>query len=84
MWRLLPLKRKPQKTVNKDSGLAKILGDKIDEYISYLDSNEEDIAKIVSELSTRNLSDSQKDTIKNSYSEYEKVAKNLTSYLEKY
>lgn len=78
------MKRKPQKTVNKDSGLAKILGDKIDEYISYLDSNEEDIAKIVSELSTRNLSDSQKDTIKNSYSEYEKVAKNLTSYLEKY
>lgn len=82
MWRQLQLKRKIQKPVDNNSGLAKLLQEKVDEYLVSLVNNEGEIEKIVNELSKRNLTNSQLSTVNNSFSSYSKAAKGLTDYIK--
>ena len=82
MWRQLQLKRKIQKPVGNNSGLAKLLQEKVDEYLVSLVNNEGEIEKIVNELSKRNLTNSQLKTVNNSFSSYSKAAKGLTDYIK--
>lgn len=77
------MKRKIQKPVNSNnSGLAKLLQEKVDEYLVSLVNNEGEIEKIVNELSKRNLTNSQLKTVNNSFSSYSKAAKGLTDYIK--
>ena len=80
MWRQLQLKRKIQKPVDNNSGLAKLLQEKVDDYLVSLVNNEGEIEKIVNELSKRNLTNSQLTTVNNSFSSYSNAAKGLTDH----
>ena len=82
MWRQLQLKRKIQKPVDNNSALAKLLQEKVDEYLVSLVNNEGEIEKIVNELSKRNLTNNQLKTVNNSFSSYSKAAKGLTDYIK--
>ena len=76
------MKRKIQKPVYNNSGLAKLLQEKVDDYLVSLVNNEGEIEKIVNELSKRNLTNNQLKTVNNSFSSYSKAAKGLTDYIK--
>lgn len=77
------MKRKIDKPINKNAGLARMLSEKVDEYLDSLVTNEDEIASIVGELSRRNLNAKQIESINKSYKVYEDSAKELTDYINK-
>lgn len=76
------MKRKFTEPTSKNSGMARILSEKVEEYIKSLESNEDEIVKIVAELSSRDVSQSQLSGVSDTFSSYSKTAKNLTKYIK--
>lgn len=76
------MKRKSKPAPAANSGLARTLADKVDEYIDSLVQNEDEIVKIITELNNRGLTPTQKKTVNSSFDSYSKTAKGLTDYMK--
>ena len=74
------MKRKPINQVSNNQ-VPYILS-KIDEAVSSLNKNEDELGKVLAELSLRNLSEKDVDTLNSAFKAYERSAKSVEQITE--